>query len=144
MAPTKEGEGMQYVVEKIIVLNGVAITELGEEIYVVPPNTMVTIGHGVPHSWVAAPSGMDLQALGVADEPIVSRGQFLAVFESEMPTSFFPTRQTQTLHTEEDYVRYDDLHSIRIAEMDAEYLKKNAWFVWGNSCRKLGSAKHTN
>lgn len=38
---------------------------------------------------------------------------------------------------EEEYVQCDDLHSIRIVDMDVEYLKKNAWFVWGRSCRKL-------
>ena len=34
---TIEGESKRYVVESILVLNGVAIAELGGEIYVVPP-----------------------------------------------------------------------------------------------------------
>jgi quercetin dioxygenase-like cupin family protein len=60
MAPKHENTGMEYVVEKIIVLNGVAIAELGGEVYVVPPKTMVTTARGVPHTWVAASPGLDL------------------------------------------------------------------------------------
>lgn len=137
MAPDKDQPGMRYVVEKIIVLNGVAVAELAGEIYVVPPKTMVTIGPGVPHSWVAAPPGIDLQMLGIADTPVISDGEFLAVFEYEVPTAFFPTAQTNTLRSGEEYVKCEDLEGIRIAPMDAEALKEKAWFVWGKSCRKL-------
>jgi hypothetical protein len=137
MSPTEEKTGMRYVVEKIIVLNGIAVAELGGEIYVVPPNTMVTIGPGVPHTWVAALPGLDLKELGVADKKVVSEGQFLAVYEYETTTGFFPTSQTQTLRNEKDYVKCDDLHSIRMPEMSIEYLKKNAWFIWGRTSRKL-------
>jgi hypothetical protein len=137
MTPKDDGAGMGYVVEKIIVLNGVAVVELSGEIYVVPPKTMVIIGRGVPHTWVAAPVGLELQALGVADKDIPSEGQFLAVYEYETTTGFFPTRQTQTLHDGNDYVKCDDLHSIRIPEMSIEYLKKHAWFIWGRTFRKL-------
>ncbi|KAJ6140020.1 hypothetical protein N7471_006506 [Penicillium samsonianum] len=44
MAPRNDGLGMRYVVEKIIVLNGVAVVGLAGEIYVLPPKTMATIG----------------------------------------------------------------------------------------------------
>lgn len=137
MAPNKDQPGMRYVVEKIIVLNGVAVAELAGEIYVVPPKTMVIIGPGVPHSWVAAPPGVDLLALGIADEPVVSDGQFLAVFEYEVPTAFFPTAQTNKLSGEGEYEKCEDLERIRIAPMDADFLRDNAWFIWGESCRKL-------
>ncbi|KAF2120998.1 hypothetical protein BDV96DRAFT_683382 [Lophiotrema nucula] len=137
MSPLGDGPELGYVVEKIIVLNGVAIAELEGEIYVVPPKTAVLIGRGVPHTWVAAPPGLDLHALGVADESVISDGQFLAVFEYEKATTFYPTNQTHVLKEEKEYVRCDDLHSIRIKEMDEEYLKQNAYFVWGKSFRKL-------
>lgn len=137
MSPRADGPGLRYVVEKLIILNGIAVAEIEGEIYVIPPGCMVTIAHGVPHAWVAASEGLDLQALGVADESLVSDGRFLAVYEYEEPTGFYPTAQTKTLVNEEEYVQCDDLHSIRIADMDVEYLKKNAWFVWGRSCRKL-------
>jgi hypothetical protein len=137
MSPINGGPEMGYVVEKIIVLNGIAVAELGGEMYVVPPKTMVLIGRGVPHAWVAAPKGLDLSELGVADEKVISDGQFLAVFEYDKPTSFFPTRQTNVLRDGEEYVKCEDLHSIRIPEMDIEYLKKSAYFVWNEQCRKL-------
>jgi quercetin dioxygenase-like cupin family protein len=137
MAPKDDSTGMEYVVEKIIVLNGVAIAELGGEVYVVPPKTMVTIARGVPHTWVAASPGLDLQELGVSDEGVVSDGQFLAVYEYETTTAFFPTKQTRTLREESDYVKCDDLHSIRIPDMSIDYLKKNAYFIWGRTCRRL-------
>ena len=69
----------------------------------------------MPHSLVAAPAGVDLQALGVADEPVVSDGEFLAVFEYEVPTAFFPTTTTEVLGEEDEYVRCEDLEGIRIA-----------------------------
>jgi hypothetical protein len=91
--PAVEGEDRRYVVENILVLNGVAIAELGGEIYVVPPKTLISIGSGVPHTWTACPPGLDLQKLGLSpDEQIVSDGQFLAVFQYDSPTAFFPTK----------------------------------------------------
>jgi hypothetical protein len=98
MSPQVSGPGKRYIVEKILVMNGVALAELSGEIYVVPPNTMVLIGPGVPHTWTACPPGLDLQDLGISgDEKIVSEGKFIAVFEYEMPTAFFPTAQTHVL-----------------------------------------------
>jgi quercetin dioxygenase-like cupin family protein len=137
MAPKDDSTAMGYVVEKVIVLNGIAIAELGGEVYVVPPKTMVTIARGVPHAWVAASPGLDLQEIGVADEKVVSDGQFLAVYEYETATAFFPTKQTQTLREESDYVKCDELHSIIIPDMSIDYLKKKAYFIWGRTCRKL-------
>ena len=137
MAAKDESSEMEYVVEKIIVLNGVAVAELEGGLYVIPPKTMVTIARGVPHTWVAASPGLNLQLLGVSDEEIVSDGQFLAVYEYEKTSAFFPTKQTHTLLEESDYVKCDDLHSIRIPEMSVDYLKKEAFFVWGRTCRRL-------
>ena len=56
-APKHASSEMEYVVEKIIVLNGVAVAELAGETYVAlpRPKTMVGISRGVPPAWVAAP-----------------------------------------------------------------------------------------
>jgi hypothetical protein len=64
MSPKALGDGNRYIVEKILVTNGVALAELYGEIYVVPPNTMVLIGPGVPHTWTACPPGLDLAGSG--------------------------------------------------------------------------------
>jgi quercetin dioxygenase-like cupin family protein len=138
MAPRESGSGNRYIVEKILVLNGVALAELGGEIYIIPPNTMVLIGAGVPHTWTACPPGLDLSELGVStDERVISEGKFTAVYEYEEPTGFYPTAQTEILESESDYVRCDDLQEIRIPEFTLEQLKKKAWIVWGRQAWKL-------
>ncbi|KAH7146613.1 hypothetical protein B0J13DRAFT_552361 [Dactylonectria estremocensis] len=138
MAPRASGDGSRYIVEKILVLNGVALAELSGEIYVIPPNTMVLIGAGVPHTWTACPPGLDLLELGVSkDEIIVSEGKFTAVYEYEEPTGFYPTAQTEVLKDDDAYVRCDDLQGIKIPAFTLEQLKKDAWFVWGRGARKL-------
>lgn len=138
MSPKSSGDGKRYIVEKILVLNGVALAELSGEIYVIPPNTMVLIGPGVPHTWTACPPGLNLQEVGVSKgEKIVSEGKFTAVFEYEEPTAFFPTAQTNVLKEESEYVECDDLHEIQIPAFKLEELKKDAWFVWGRGVRKL-------
>ncbi|KAL3450250.1 hypothetical protein BJX65DRAFT_305095 [Aspergillus insuetus] len=143
--PTNTKQQRRYVVEKIMVMDGVAVAELGGEIYVIPPYTLVLIGAGVPHTWTACPKGIDFRELGFGagdaedEAAAVSTGSFVAVFEYEAPTAFYPTAQTETLTTEEDYVRCEDLHSIRIPSMTAAELKEQAWFVWGKMVRKLGA-----
>lgn len=138
MSPKASGDGKRYIVEKILVMNGVALAELSGEIYVIPPETMVLIGPGVPHSWTACPPGLDLHALGVSgSQNIVSEGMFMAIYEYEEPTAFFPTAQTDVLKEESDYVKCDDLHGIKIPAFTVEQLKKDAWFVWGKAIWKL-------
>jgi hypothetical protein len=138
MSPKASGGGNRYIVEKILVMNGVALAELCGEIYVVPPNTMVLIGPGVPHTWTACPPGLDLQDLGISgDEKIVSEGKFIAVFEYEKPTGFFPTAQTNVLKEEGEYIKCDELHEIQIPAFTLEQLKKDAWFIWGRGARKI-------
>lgn len=140
-----------YVVEKIMVMDGVAVAELGGEIYVIPPYTLVLIGAGVPHTWTACPVGIDFGELGFdmaqseegpggRGSKVVSTGRFVAVFEYEAPTGFFPTAQTETLAAEEEYIECQDLHSIRIPAMSAEELMEKAWFVWGREIRKVAKS----
>ncbi|PNS14598.1 leucine-tRNA ligase [Sphaceloma murrayae] len=137
MATDSTTNGKRYIVEKIVVMDGIGIAELGGELYVVPPKTCVLIGPGVPHAWVACPPGLDLQAIGVANEKVVSDGKFIAVFEYEEPTAFYPTAQTETLKTEKDYVRCDDLQSIRIPVLTLDDIRKQAKFIWGRKVCKL-------
>ncbi|KAJ5764729.1 hypothetical protein N7520_004288 [Penicillium odoratum] len=136
---------MQFVIEKIFIASGVAVGELAGQYYVFAPKTMVIIAPGVPHAWVAAPKGLDLEALGVAppkpiaveqdplisiEEPsTVSDGKFLAVYEYELPTGFYPTAQTERLQTPKDYAACDDLHKIRIPEMDVNQLRQQGSFI---------------
>ncbi|TEY76410.1 hypothetical protein BOTCAL_0059g00080 [Botryotinia calthae] len=88
MTVATDAKSRIYVIENILVLNGVAIVELGGEIYFIPPKNL----------WraTACPPGLDLHKLGLSpDEKIVSDGQLLAVFQYEEPTVFLPTKQTQ-------------------------------------------------
>jgi len=140
MSNNSSGKGKRYIVEKLHVLEGIALAELGGQIYVIPPKTLVLIGPGVPHSWTACPPGLDLEALGVTDSgKIVSEGRFTAVYEYEEPTAFYPTRQTETLKDESDYIECTDLQSIRFPKMEVADVVKDAWFVWDRTVRKLDS-----
>ena len=140
MSNNSSGKGKRYIVEKIHVLEGIALAELGGQIYVIPPKTLVLIGPGVPHSWTACPPGLDLEALGVTDSgEIVSEGRFTAVYEYEEPTAFYPTRQTETLKEESDYIECTDLQSIRFPKIEVADVVKDAWFVWDRTVRKLNS-----
>jgi hypothetical protein len=137
---TRAQEGEQrFVVEKIFVPYGVGLAEFGGELFVIPPKTLILIAAGVPHTWTACPPGLNVtNALGLTgqDEDIISDGRFMAVYEYEEPTAFFPTAQTQTLHESSEYVRCDDLHSIRFPKLDVEQVMQRASFVWGRSVRK--------
>lgn len=137
MTTNTDSENQRYIVEKIMVLNGVALAELAGKIYVIPPMTLVLIGPGVPHAWVACPPGLDLKQLDVSDVDMVSDGQFTAFFEYEEPTAFFPTAQTQKLEQAGDYVKCEDLQSIRFPEMGLDEIIEKAWFVWGRKIAKL-------
>lgn len=134
---TASEQGRAYVVEKIFGFGGVGLLELGGEVYVIPPRTLVIIGAGVPHAWMACPPGLDLKKLGISpDEEICSDGNFHAFYEYEEPTAFYPTAQIETLKQKEEYVKCDDLQSIRFARLTVEEIVESAWFVWGRSIRK--------
>ena len=138
MSPDATSNKQRYIVEKIFVIEGVGLAEFGGQVYVIPPKTLVLIGPGVPHTWVACPPGLDLQQLGISgDENVVSEGRFTALFEYEEPTSFFPTAQTETLSDPAEYVKCDDLQSIRFPVMSIDEIKDRAMFVWGREARKL-------
>ncbi|KAF7854536.1 uncharacterized protein EAF02_011711 [Botrytis sinoallii] len=53
MKVATDAKSRRYVVENILVLDGVAIVELSGEIYVELPETLVSIEGGMPHTWTA-------------------------------------------------------------------------------------------
>ena len=55
-----EAEGGDLLAERILVLNGVGLTELGGAIVLVAPGSLVDIAPGVPHTWTACPPGVRL------------------------------------------------------------------------------------
>jgi len=131
-----------FTAERILVLSGVALVELNGEIYVIPPKTLVTIAPGVPHTWTACPAGVRASAPSMLKgqiieqspeaehEAVMSTGQFLMVYEYEEPTGFFPTQQTETLNSVENYERCEDLESIRIPALSALEVERTCTFVW--------------
>lgn len=134
-----------FTTERILVLNGTALVELNQQIYIIPPRTLVTIAPGVPHTWTACPAGLNISGAvklrrggdeGNAasleiEEPLISSGKFLMVYEYEEVTGFFPTEQTETLKKFGDYKRCDDLEKIRFPLLTADDVGKRGWFVWG-------------
>mgnify|MGYP001035926328 CR=1 FL=1 len=124
-------EGPSLVYERIFVVGGVALVELGGQIYVIPPMSLVTIAPGVPHTWTACPGGVNISKItGLrGTEEIISPGKFLMLYEYEEITGFFPTAQTETLKSAEDYVQCDDLESIRIPSLTAQEVEEQCFFV---------------
>jgi hypothetical protein len=124
--PDGEPHDQRFVAERIVVLNGVALVEMNGQIYIIPPKSLVTIAPGVPHTWTACPKGVvvppNQDLLNSDDEQVTSTGAFLMLYEYEAPTAFFPTAQTETLSRVEDYIRCDDLDSIRIPKMTVDEL----------------------
>ncbi|CAI6013755.1 unnamed protein product [Clonostachys chloroleuca] len=117
--------------ERIFVVGGVALVELGGKIYVIPPQTLVTIAPGVPHTWTACPKGVNLSKNTASNnkDEVISEGRFLMLYEYEEITGFFPTAQTETLTSVEEYVRCDDLEGIRIPLLTAQEVESRCWFV---------------
>ncbi len=127
IAPPESTADRRFICERIVVLEGVALVELNGEIYVIPPNSLVTIGPGVPHTWTACPPGVTI-AEGTLK--LVSEGKFLMLYEYEEPTAFFPTRQIETMKNVDEYERCDDLESIRIPKLSAQDVHERCWFAW--------------
>lgn len=152
IAPPSEQEAskQKFIAERILVLNGMALVELNGEIYIIPPRTLVTIAPGVPHTWTACPPGVspasafpeyDADMLTEQDK-CMSEGRFLMVYEYEEETGFFPTTQTQTLNSVEEYERAADveLEALRFPALNAEQVLEQGWVVWGKDCRKLNKS----
>jgi hypothetical protein len=121
------GQDLELVAERILVLNGVALTELAGEIYVTAPGTMVEIEPGIPHTWTACPPGVVLL------DGTVSDGQFLMVYEYSKPTGFYPTASIKPISNIADYERYDgDLEAIRFPRLNANEVIATGTLIWNN------------
>lgn len=130
---TDGDEGQHLIHERIFVVGGVALVELSGQIYVIPPMSLVTIAPGVPHTWTACPEGVNITEItglrAKSGENLVSSGKFLMSYEYEEITGFFPTAQSKRLNSVRDYVRSDDLESIRIPQMSAGQVLQRCHFV---------------
>lgn len=117
--------------ERILVLNGVGITELEGEYYVIAPGTLVDIPPGVPHTWNACPAGI------VLPDGTVSDGTFTMVYNYAEKTNFFPTKETGKIFSADDYVPYSgDIEEIRFPVMDKSDVLKTASMVWDEQVYK--------
>lgn len=117
--------------ERILVLNGVGITELGGEYYVVAPGSLVDIPPGIPHTWNACPAGV------VLPDGSVSDGSFTMIYNYSEQTSFFPIEETASLNSGDDYVAYaGNIEEIRFPVMSKEDVAENSRFVWNDELRE--------
>ncbi len=123
----------RFVRERIVVLEGMALVQLNDEILVIPPKTLVTIAPGVPHTWTACPPGVTIVE---GTTKITSEGKFLMLYEYEAPTAFFPTKQTHTMQLVEEYERCNDLDSIRFPPLTARNVHDQCRFAWNRVLTK--------
>ena len=111
--------------ERILVLNGVALTELNGAVFLVAPGSLVDIAPGVPHTWTACPPGVRLPDGSVSD------GHFLMIYEYSRRTGFFPTDRVTPIAAAAEYERYTrDLDAIRFPNLTARQVVERASFVW--------------
>ncbi len=117
--------------ERILVLNGVALTELNGEVFLVAPGTLVDIAPGVPHTWTACPPGVRLPDGGTSD------GRFLMIYEYSRRTGFFPTDRATPIASAAEYEPYTrDLDAIRFPKLTARQVVDQASFVWDRAVRR--------
>ncbi|MGI6852545.1 cupin domain-containing protein [Mesorhizobium sp. 1B3] len=122
---------LEMLPERILVLNGVGVTELCGEYFVVAPGSLVDIPPGVPHTWNACPPGVKLP------DGTVSDGHFTMVYNYSDKTSFFATEQTELLGSADEYVAYQgDLQDIRFPILNKEEIVARAQFVWNSDLRQ--------
>ena len=120
----------RFVAERILVLNGTAMTELQGEVFVVADGSLVDISPGVPHTWTACPPGIRLP------DGTVSDGRFLMIYEYAEPTSFFPVAESATLTDVEALSPYlGDLEAIRFPRLTPQEIVERACLVWNKTVR---------
>lgn len=128
--PDKSHKGT-LITERILVLDGVALVQLNEQLFIIPPKALVSIASGVPHTWTACPPGVRLP------DSTTSDGSFLMVYEYEAPTGFFPTEQLETLSSVEDYKRFTgDLEDIRFPCLTPWEVVEQGTLIWNGGTRE--------
>ncbi len=124
-------EDAVLVAERILVAGGAALAELGGEIVLVMPGTLVDIPPGVPHTWTACPPGVPLP------DGTVSNGRFLMVYQYAEPTGFCPVQDTATLVSAAEYRPYaGDLEAISFPRLTPEQVAERASYVWNRERRR--------
>lgn len=117
--------------ERILVLNGVGITELAGQYYVVAPGSLVDIAPGVPHTWNACPAGVTLPDGSVSD------GTFTMVYNYSEKTSFFPTKETAIINSAEQYIAHSgNIEEIRFPLLTKSDVINMAYIVWNDKLHK--------
>ncbi|MGE4372783.1 MAG: cupin domain-containing protein [Xanthobacter sp.] len=120
--------------ERILVLNGVGITELGGEYFVVAPGTLVDIPPGLPHTWNACPPGILLP------DGTISDGTFTMVYNYSEPTSFFPTKETASIQSGDDYIAHTgDVEEIRFPVMSTSNVVECGKLIWNKNIQNVVS-----
>lgn len=118
-------EDKRLLAERILVTGGVGLVELNGDIFVIPHGALVDIPEGVPHTWSACPPGVELPDGSKAS------GEFLMVYDYAETTTFYPMKDTKTLTSFADYIRYDDdVTAICFPELTATQVMKEAAFIW--------------
>ena len=125
-----DGADRSLLAERILVLNGVGLTELNGDVFLVPPGSLVHIAPGVPHTWTACPAGVRLPDGSESD------GTFLMIYEYTRPTGFFPIERVTSISRVADYEPYTgDLEAIRFPELTARQVVEECSFVWDRELR---------
>ncbi|KAK3721994.1 hypothetical protein LTR37_002810 [Vermiconidia calcicola] len=119
--------------ERILVLHGVGVVEIAGKVWATAPGTLVDITGGIPHTWSACPAGVKLS------DGSVSEGKFTMVFEYEEPTSFFPTRSTETVTNVAQYQPFDgdNFDEIRFPKLTAQQVAEQAEIVFDKQQQRL-------
>ena len=116
--------------ERILVLNGIGLAELGGEIVLVAPGSLVDIPPGLPHTWNACPPGLVLPDGRASDE------HSTMVYNYSETTKFFPTAQTRTLRDVGDFEAFTgDVEDIRFLKLTARDVVGTASYVWDRDIR---------
>lgn len=124
----RPGQAPKLVAERILVVNGIGLTELNGEIHVIAPGTLVEIEPGVPHTWTACPAGV------VLPDGSTANGEFLMIYEYSGPTGFYPTASTDPITSVTEYRPFEgDLETIRFPELDAQQVVARASLVWNDT-----------
>jgi hypothetical protein len=120
----------RFLAERILVLHGVGLTELGGKLFVVAPGSLVDIAPGIPHTWTACPAGLRLP------DGTISDGTFTMVYNYEQKTAFSPTRSTRIMTETGEYEPFDgNLEDIAFPKLSPKEVAEQGRLVWNRELR---------
>ncbi|MBN7761569.1 hypothetical protein JYP52_10505 [Nitratireductor aquibiodomus] len=115
----------ELLAERILVMNGVGLLELVGELYVMPPQTMIDIAPGLPHTWTACPDGLELP------DGTVSNGRFDMIYQYERPTGFSPVLGTQPISEAHQCQAYEGpIEDVFFPELTLAEVRRRSQLVW--------------